>query len=147
MNLISVIIPVYNGEKYIKRCINSLINQTYKNIEIIIINDGSKDNSINIIKEISEKDKRIIIIDKENQGVSIARNAGIEKASGDYIMFVDVDDWVKTNMIEQMYKVIKKENVDIVKCNSINEFNNKATENKISNSLVNKVLKKEEYKN
>ena len=90
MAKISVIVPVYNAEKYLVQCLNSIINQTFKDIEIICINDGSTDNSLKILKEFSEKDSRIKIINQKNSGVSIARNKGIDTASGDYIFFVDL---------------------------------------------------------
>ena len=89
---LSIIIPVYNAEKYIGECIKSILQCDSSDIEIIIINDGSKDKSLSIIKEYQKNDKRIYIIDKENEGVSIARNTGIKEAKGDWIMFVDADD-------------------------------------------------------
>lgn len=112
--LVSIIVPVYNSEKYIQRCIDSLINQTISNIEIILINDGSTDNSLKILNEYAKKDIRIKIIDKENGGVSSARNSGIEVARGRYISFVDADDWCEENMFELMYDMAEKHNCDIV---------------------------------
>ncbi len=117
MSLISIIVPVYNVEKYLKRCLDSLINQTYKNIEIILVNDGSKDNSLKILKEYQKKDDRIIIIDKINEGVSVARNTGIKAASGKYIGFVDPDDWIENNMYENMLNTIEKYDCNIAFCN------------------------------
>ena len=106
MKKVSVIIPVHNSEKYISECINSVINQTYKNLEIIIIDDKSIDNSINIIKSI--KDKRIKIIELEtNSGAAVARNKGIKAATGDYICFLDSDDYWKLKKIEKQVKYIK----------------------------------------
>lgn len=96
----SIIIPVYNVEKYLSKCLDSVIGQTYKNIEIICINDGSTDNSLEILKTYAQKDKRIKIINQTNQGVSIARNNGIDNATGDYILFVDSDDWIELNTCE-----------------------------------------------
>ncbi len=110
---VSIIVPVYNVEKYLERCLNSLINQTLKEIEIICINDGSKDNSLKILERYSQKDNRIIIIDKKNEGQSIARNIGIEKASGEYIGFVDSDDWIDLNYYKSLYNSVKKFNADI----------------------------------
>ena len=118
--LVSIILPIYNAEKYLERCLESIITQTYANIEIILINDGSTDNSINIIKEYAIKDSRIIIIDKENEGVSVARNIGILKARGKYICFVDADDYIEKSMIEKMKCCIDKENVDLVRINYYN---------------------------
>ena len=92
--LISVIVPVYNAEKYLKECVESLINQTYINLEIILINDGSTDNSIQICNEYADYDSRIIVVDKLNEGVSKTRNLGIEIAKGDFITFVDSDDYI-----------------------------------------------------
>lgn len=92
--LISVIVPIYNGEKYLNRCVDSICNQSYKNLEIILINDGSTDKSIDICKEYEKLDNRIRIIDKKNTGVSNTRNIGIKESTGNYIMFVDCDDYI-----------------------------------------------------
>ena len=89
-NLISVVIPVYNVEKYLSRCIGSILNQTYENWEAIFVNDGSRDNSLEILKEYQNKDKRIKIIDKKNEGSGVARNIGIEKSEGKYLAFLDL---------------------------------------------------------
>lgn len=113
---ISVIIPVYNVEKYLEKCIQSVINQTIKNLEIILVDDGSTDLSGKICDEYSKKDKRIKVIHKENGGLSDARNAGLNIESGEYIVFVDSDDYIEYNMIENLYKCIKKYNADIVCC-------------------------------
>ena len=104
MDKISIIVPVYNAQKYLKKCIDSIINQTYKNIEILLINDGSKDKSLKICKEYEKKDSRIIVIDKQNKGVSNTRNVGIKKSTGDYIVFIDSDDCFELDAIETMYK-------------------------------------------
>lgn len=116
---ISVIIPVYNVEKYIKKCIDSVINQTYKNLEIILIDDGSKDNSPQICDEYAKKDNRIKVIHKENEGQSVARNLGLDIATGRYIGFVDSDDYIKENMFETLYKNMIKYDADISICNII----------------------------
>ena len=116
MELISVILPVYNCEKWVERCIKSVLNQTYKNIELIIINDGSTDNSLEICKKY-QKDN-VIIINKENSGVSKTRNIGLEKAKGEYIFFIDADDYIKSNCIESMYEKAKEYDADIVKCDN-----------------------------
>ena len=108
--LVSIIIPIYNVEKYLTKCIESVINQTYKNLEIILVNDGSTDNSKEIIDKYSLIDSRIKVINKKNGGLSEARNAGIEIAKGDYIGFLDSDDWIELNMYEKLYKYIKQEN-------------------------------------
>lgn len=115
---ISVIIPVYNTEKYIIQCVESIQNQTYKNIEIIIVDDGSNDKSGRICDEVSKHDKRIRVFHKKNEGPAIARNLGISVATGDYIMFVDSDDFLysKTN-IESIIKRIEKNNADLLMYN------------------------------
>ena len=100
MNKVSIIIPVYNSEKYISKCLDSVLNQTYKDIEVLVINDGSKDNSIDILREYEKKDDRIVVIDKENEGVAKTRNMGIKKATGDYIMFIDNDDFIDKEYVE-----------------------------------------------
>lgn len=110
---ISVIVPVYNSEKFLERCLDSLINQTLKDIEIICINDGSTDNSESILEKYSQSDSRIKIITKENEGVSISRNIGIDRATGEYIGFVDSDDWVDLNYFEKLYNAAKKYDTDI----------------------------------
>ena len=96
---VSVIIPVYNVETYISKCISSVIEQSYKNIEIILIDDGSKDSSGKILDEYEKGDDRITVIHQKNKGVSAARNRGLELASGDYVVFVDGDDWVDSNYV------------------------------------------------
>lgn len=113
MKKVSIVIPVYNEEKYIANCIESVIGQTYRNIEIIIVNDGSTDQTYSICKEIAEQDIRINLIDIENSGVSTARNIGIENSTGDYITFVDSDDWIEPNMIELAVNKIQSENADV----------------------------------
>ncbi len=115
--LISVIVPVYNVEKYLQRCINSLINQTYKNLEIILINDGSEDKSGELCDKYKNIDPRIKVIHKKNQGLGFARNTGLENATGKYISFIDSDDYIKENMLEKMYKYIKSDKSDTVLCN------------------------------
>lgn len=112
--MITVIIPIYNVSKYLKNCLESVINQTYKNLEIICINDGSTDNSLQILKEYKERDERIIIIDKKNAGVSAARNDGIEKASGEYLFCVDGDDYIDEDFFEKFYNNAKKNDSDLV---------------------------------
>ena len=122
-SLISIIVPVYNAEKYIERTIKSLINQSYKNIEILCIDDGSKDNSYNIIKEFN--DKRIKLFKQENSGPAKARNVGLSNSKGEYIMFCDADDWYEPNMCELMLETLIKENVDFVicSCNIVDTYN------------------------
>ncbi len=111
---VSVIVPVYNVEKYLKKCIESIISQSLKDIEIILVNDGSTDNSLKICQQFSKMDNRIRLINKANTGVSDTRNTGIEEATGEYIMFVDSDDWLEKQACEIAYKEAKKEDADSV---------------------------------
>lgn len=116
VGLISIIIPVYNVEQYIERCIDSVLLQTYKNLEIILIDDGSTDKSSKICDEYAKKDSRIKVIHKENGGVSSARNAGLDVATGEYIGFVDSDDYIDSNMYECLINSITNNKCDIVIC-------------------------------
>jgi len=115
---ISVIIPIYNAEKHISRCLDSIVNQTYNNLEIILINDGSSDMSGNICDSYANRDNRIKVIHQPNAGVSAARNAGLDIATGDYISFVDPDDWVESNMYEILTKFIQEKEIDILRFNA-----------------------------
>lgn len=128
MKKVSIIVPIYNAEEYIRRCIDSLINQTYKNIEIILLNDGSTDSTDKIIK--SYKDKRINYIKKENTGIGNTRNLGILKSTGDYIMFIDSDDYMELNAVEVLVNKAISNNYDLVVCNYY--LNTPSTELKIS---------------
>lgn len=110
---VSIIVPIYNVERYIEKCVMSLIKQDYSNIEIILVNDGSPDHSAAIINQLALHDSRIQIIHKENGGVSSARNAGILEASGDYIMFVDGDDWVEPNYVSYFLNLLKNNNCSV----------------------------------
>ncbi len=114
--LVSVIIPVYNVEKYISRCIDSVMNQKYKNIEIILINDGSTDRSGEICEKYAARDPRIQYINKNNEGVSVARNKGLDVAKGDFITFIDADDYVDVDFINTVVEKINKNNSDIIIC-------------------------------
>lgn len=116
--LISIIIPIYNAEKFLERCVNSILNQTYKNLQIILVNDGSKDNSLNICKELAQKDSRILILDKPNGGAASARNLGLKHATGDYIGFCDADDWLETDTYRTMIELLEKENANVVRFSS-----------------------------
>ncbi len=120
-DLISVIVPVYKTEKYITACVDSILNQTYKNIEILLIDDGSPDRCPAICDEYSQKDSRIRAIHKENGGVHTARNMGIEQSQGEYLIFIDSDDWISETMLEEMYACIDCE-TDVVRCNYVREF-------------------------
>ncbi|WP_025907744.1 glycosyltransferase family 2 protein [Priestia flexa] len=120
---VSVILPLYNVEKYIKKCLDSILKQTLKDIEVIIVNDGSPDNSRLIASKYAEIDSRVRIIDKENGGLSSARNQGLDAAAGEYVVFIDSDDWVEENMLEVMYSQAKKEKADLSICNYNKVFN------------------------
>lgn len=120
---ISIIIPVYNVEAYISRCLNSLIEQTYKNIEIICVNDGSTDNSGKICEQYAKKDRRVNVVNKKNKGVGDARCIGIEMASGSYIGFVDPDDWIELDMYRQLLNAIESVNADISICGIFKNYN------------------------
>ena len=114
---LSIIVPVYNVEKYLERCLETLVNQTIKEYEIIIVVDGSTDNSIEIVKKYKEKYSNLIkYVETENRGLSAARNHGIDLAKGEYIGFVDSDDYISTNMYEKLYKCAKDNNYDVVVC-------------------------------
>jgi len=113
---VSVIIPVYNLEKYVSRCLDSVIGQTLQDIEIICINDGSTDKSLDVLRDYETNDPRIRVFDKENRGQGVARNMGIGLAKGEYIGFVDGDDWVEADMYEAMYEAAKKNDADLHLC-------------------------------
>ena len=113
---ISIIIPVYNVERYVAKCLNSVLNQTYKSLEVIIVNDGSTDKSGYICDYYAKKDRRVILINQENQGLSMARNNAIDIATGSYIGFVDSDDWIRPDMIFNLYNNALKYNADISEC-------------------------------
>lgn len=126
MPKVSVIVPVYNVERYIEKCLETLVSQTLEDIEIIIVNDGSKDKSIEIINKFIEKfPKKIVYLEKENGGLSDARNYGIAYAKGEYIAFLDSDDYIEKDMYEQMYKIAQKEDSDMVECDFYWEYPNK----------------------
>lgn len=152
---ISIIIPIYNAELYIRRCLESLINQTYKNIEVVCVNDGSIDNSLKILEEYTNKDGRIVIINQKNKGVSSARNIGIKKSSGDIITFIDVDDWIEYDYIELVMKFYNENNCDMLKTNyMISDGNNKnfvysysEHSKKISNDEMLKILSCDQFFN
>lgn len=161
--LISIIVPVYNSEIFIGRCIESILQQTYKNIELILINDGSNDMSDVICEEYALKDQRIKYFKQENQGVSVARNKGLDNVSGDYILFVDSDDYLEKNAVEIFFNIAVSESVDITlleakvetfrglkylpKTNlsllSSNQLREKILKNKIENKVIITCFKKD----
>lgn len=134
---VSVIIPVYNVEAYLKRCLDSVCNQTLKDIEIILIDDCSTDGSLEILKDYASKDERIKLITlTKNQGVSIARNKGLEIAKGEYIGFVDSDDTLDLNFYEELYKKAKEKDADIVKCEIVQHFPDGTAKKGNMNSII-----------
>lgn len=130
MYKISVIIPIFNSEIYLKKCLDSVLNQTLNDIEIILIDDGSSDSSLQIIKQYAEKYNNIKYRTKINEGQAIARNLGIEMATGEFISFVDSDDYIENTMFEKLYNIAIKNNSDIVICDYIEEYSNKKIEKK-----------------
>ncbi|AJI57894.1 glycosyltransferase like 2 family protein [Francisella philomiragia] len=120
--LISIIIPVYNVQDYLARCLDSVVNQTYKNFEIILVNDGSSDNSLEICQQYVNKDNRIILIDKEKGGLSSARNAGLDIHKGEYVTFIDSDDWVDLDYVATLHQDIVDNNADISMAGFINVY-------------------------
>lgn len=123
-DLISIVVPIFNMEKYLEKCVNSIINQTYSNLEIILVNDGSTDRSGAICDNYKKIDKRVKVIHKDNGGLSDARNAGIKIAKGKYIGFVDSDDWLELDMYENMYNEMCLSDADVVICGRIIEYAN-----------------------
>lgn len=140
---VSIIIPVYNSEKYIDRCLKSVINQSYRNIEVVVIDNGSKDMSVKIIKNYFNKDNRIKLYFSKTKGASVARNIGLEKATGDYALFIDSDDYVSEDYVEKMIKVIKNDKKTMVLCNNKEIWNNRIDERKLFKEIGTKSLEKE----
>lgn len=137
--LISVIIPVYNVEKYINRCMETVVKQTYKNLEIILVDDGATDRTPVLCEDWAKKDSRIKVIHEENGGQSKARNVGLENATGDYIAFVDSDDWIELDMFDYLMNLIKSNSVDVAFC----DFMRKKKKGKISNKRERIIIRKD----
>ena len=125
MPKVSVIVPVYNAEKYLQECVDSILRQTLADLELILVDDGSTDSSPAICDRYAEQDARVKVIRQANAGLSAARNRGIEVAAGEWVAFVDSDDFVDKNMFEQMYLYAKNNKYDIVVCDTINVYNDK----------------------
>lgn len=142
--LVSVIIPIYNVERYLEQCIISVVHQTYKNLEIILVNDGSPDDSLKICEAWSNRDSRIRVLNKQNGGLSDARNAGLRVASGDLIVFVDSDDWISINMIENMVSEMVKYHADMVICDFVNAYDSGHMDKHIKNEFEPKVVNSQE---
>ena len=133
-NLISIIIPVYNVAEFVRQCLDSVINQTYTELEIIIVNDGSTDDSLQICQEYQLIDNRIQIINQQNAGLSAARNTGIDASNGDFILFVDSDDWIELETCELLIEKLKQTNADVVLFSYFKQFTNYREEKFIFNS-------------
>lgn len=129
--MISLIVPVYNAEKYLSKCIESILRQTYKNFELICINDGSTDASLNILQSYAYQDSRIKIINQKNKGQSIARNEGLKCVQGEYVAFVDSDDWLELDFLEKLYSSAQKNNADVVQSGFIQSDKKFIQENRI----------------
>ena len=141
---ISIIVPIYNVEKYLERCVDSLVNQTYENIEIILVDDGSPDYCPQLCDEYAKKDSRIVVIHKKNGGLSDARNYGLCKASGEYILYVDSDDYIELDSCEKLVNGMAN-NVDMVVGAYKELRNNKVIEKRHSNLLQDKIYDAKEY--
>lgn len=126
---ISIIVPVYKAENFLHKCVDSILSQTFRDIEVLLIDDGSPDNSGIICDEYAKKDNRVRVIHQENRGVSVARNRGIQEASGTYIGFVDSDDWISEDMYQTMYQELITHNCDIVICDALTVYEKGNTEN------------------
>jgi len=123
-SLISVIVPIYNVEDYLNRCVDSIINQTYKNLEIILVDDGSPDNCPQMCDDYAKKDSRIKVVHKENGGLSDARNAGMEVATGEYVSFIDSDDYISLDFYETLMQTMLENNSDIIECSVVKFYEN-----------------------
>ncbi len=135
MELVSVIVPVFQAEKHIDMCVNSIISQTYQNIEVILVDDGSTDQSASKCEEYCKSDSRISVIHKKNGGVASARNTGLQKSTGEFIMFVDSDDWIEANMIGELLEIAKREDADIVECDFVQCKNDRINRNPYENKI------------
>lgn len=124
MPIVSIIIPVYNTGKYLYKCIDSILNQTLQDVEIIIVDDGSEKETANICDDFAHKDSRVIVIHKMNEGVSVARNLGIVKARGEFIGFVDSDDWIESSMYEDLVEEIRSSCADVIMCDATTVWDN-----------------------
>lgn len=141
MEKVTVIIPVYNAKKYIKKCMESVIEQTYENLEILVIIDGATDGSKEIIEEYAQKDTRIKVVNRENRGIFYTRIEGIKKATSDYLYFLDADDWMEKDTIEIMYQYKEKYQANIVRCQNYY----KDEDEKVGQEQEIKCLKREDY--
>lgn len=125
--MVSILVPVYNSEKYLRQCLDSIVNQTYKDLQVVIVDDGSIDNSLSICREYADKYEFIEVYHQGNAGVASARNALLDKARGDYTIFIDSDDWIELDMIAGLLHYIAEYDLDIAICGSVSEYNDSAT--------------------
>ena len=146
MPKLSVVIPIYNAEDFLEKCVDSVLKQTENDIEIILVDDGSKDKSLLICNKISAKDKRVKVIHQKNAGVSAARNCGIAVANGEYIGFIDADDWIAPNMYERLLSEAKNTNADIVMCDALTVYSDGTKQaDTITQLSKNQVLQKTDF--
>lgn len=148
---LSIIIPVYNVENYLSRCLESILNQTFNDFEIICVNDGSTDNSLAVLQKFKSNDERIIIIDKKNEGSGVARNVGLSTAKGDYVYFVDGDDWIEENSLDKIVLKADELNTDILIFGGLSYYNNKGknggySADKLPKQYLNKVFSSKDIK-
>lgn len=136
--LVSILLPVYNTSAYLPQCLDSVLSQTYENLQVVLVDDGSKDNSLEICQQYAAKDSRIEVYHQENQGVATARNVLLSKIKGDYFFFVDSDDWIELDMIEFLLTRAEKERADIVTCDIV------INDSKVSSDYFSKIYSKDE---
>lgn len=141
--LISVIVPVYNVDKYLENCVNTLVNQTYSNLQIILVDDGSTDSSGNICDRLAKEDERIVVVHKDNEGLGMARNTGLDYASGEYVMFVDSDDYTDITMVEKLYNALNNYKADTSYCGYTMAYNS-GKQKEIPAYYNNKIFQNEE---
>lgn len=141
---VSIIVPVYNTENYLEKCVESLCHQTHKDLQILLVNDGSEDNSLKLMEELAKKDSRIEVIDKEHSGLAATKNVGLNAVKGDYVSFIDSDDWIDLNMYEVMLRQIEEHGADAVYCEWKEEYSDGTSELKGRDGTKKIVLKNEE---
>lgn len=151
MPKLSIIIPVYNVEKYVSNCLESILNQPFKDLEVICVNDGSSDKSLSVLQEYKNRDERMIIIDKKNEGSGVARNSALAIARGEYIFFVDGDDWIEENSLDKMISEADKLQTDILIFGGLSYYEEKGRKggysaNKLPKKYLNKIFSSEDIK-
>ncbi len=142
---VSIIVPIYNSEKNLDRCVNSILRQSYKNLELILINDGSTDSSLDICNNFRKLNENIIVIDQKNMGVSAARNIGLRYATGDLIQFVDSDDYIDSDMTESLVNCIRENNADLVICGYKSIFQDRVVLHKCRKVFIYFLFQKKSY--